>query len=71
MPHDSEQVATFARADESALLHCLDDLAIGRQRAYTGRFRFYLLPYHQGLRLYCHMAHRSHSHSTDQNVEWL
>src|ERR1035437_8718237 len=33
-PHDSERVATFAGADESALFHRLDGVAIGRQRAY-------------------------------------
>jgi hypothetical protein len=33
-PHDSERVATFAGADESALFHRLDGIAIGRQRAY-------------------------------------
>jgi len=33
-PDDSEWVATFARADESALFHRLDGVAIGRQRAY-------------------------------------
>ena len=32
-PHDSERVATFAGADESALFHRLDGIAIGRQRA--------------------------------------
>src|ERR1017187_91732 len=33
-PHDSERVATFAGADESALFQRLDGTAIGRQRAY-------------------------------------
>jgi hypothetical protein len=33
-PQDSERVATFAGADESALFHRLDGIAIGRQRAY-------------------------------------
>src|ERR1019366_910256 len=33
-PHDSERVSTFAGADESALFHRLDGIAIGRQRAY-------------------------------------
>ena len=32
-PHDSERVATFAGADESAPFHGLDGFAIGRQRA--------------------------------------
>ncbi len=33
-PHDSERVATFAGADESALFHRLDGIAIGSQRAH-------------------------------------
>jgi hypothetical protein len=33
-PHYSERVATFAGADESAVFHRLDGIAIGRQRAY-------------------------------------
>jgi len=33
-PHNGERVATFAGADESALFHRLDGVAIGRQRAY-------------------------------------
>jgi hypothetical protein len=33
-PNDSERVSTFAGADESALFHRLDGIAIGRQRAY-------------------------------------
>jgi hypothetical protein len=33
-PHDSERVATFTGADESALLHRLDRIAIGSLRAY-------------------------------------
>src|SRR5258708_31273683 len=32
-PHDSERIATFAGADESALFHRLDGIAIGRERA--------------------------------------
>jgi hypothetical protein len=33
-PRDGERVATFAWADEPALFHRLDGIAIGRQRAY-------------------------------------
>jgi len=33
-PHDSKRIATFAGADESALFHRLDGIAIGRERAY-------------------------------------
>jgi len=33
-PHDSERVSTFAGADESALFHRLNGIAIGRQRTY-------------------------------------
>jgi len=33
-PHNSERVATFAGADESAPFHRLDGIAIGRQRAH-------------------------------------
>ena len=33
-PHDGEEVATFAGADESAPFHRLDGIAIGRQRTY-------------------------------------
>ena len=33
-PADSEGVATFAGADESAPFHRLDGIAIGRQRTY-------------------------------------
>ncbi len=33
-PHDSERVATFAGADESAPFHRLEGIVIGRQRTY-------------------------------------
>jgi hypothetical protein len=33
-PHECERVATFAGADESALFHRFDGIAIGRQRVY-------------------------------------
>jgi hypothetical protein len=34
MPNDRERVATFAGADESAVFHCFDGIAIGRQRSH-------------------------------------
>ena len=33
-PEDRQRVATLAGADKSALFHCLDAIASGRQRAY-------------------------------------